>query len=252
MNVKAGRRSLSWTGAGVLIPCEERPSEVFKRLFLVGSPEEIRKQIRQLELGRSIMDAVGEPPMLEICGNDGVTNSVQNPPARQDHVDVRVVIDAGDTGGTLALPESQLLFTSGVGVDHTIYLPAVSLPQYERAYFWVSTNGSTFFGDSLDTEPDFSMLARGAPVPWDVGRPGYKVEVVGTGYQLPVVAEVGFEARYRLTPCLALRMAYDFMWVSGLALAPEQIKFTTIQEPKVNDGGAILIQGLTAGCELTW
>jgi hypothetical protein len=66
------------------------------------------------------------------------------------------------------------------------------------------------------------------------------------------VGEVGVETRYRLTPALTLTFAYDFMWVSGVALAPEQIEFTTIQEPKVNDGGAILIQGLTTGFELAW
>ena len=60
VNVKSGKRSLSWTRAGVLIPCEERPSEVFKKLFLSGSPEEVRAQIRRLELGRSIMDAVAD------------------------------------------------------------------------------------------------------------------------------------------------------------------------------------------------
>jgi hypothetical protein len=58
VNVKQGERSLSWTGSGVLIPCEEKPSEVFKKLFLQGSPEEIAAQVRRLELGESIMDAV--------------------------------------------------------------------------------------------------------------------------------------------------------------------------------------------------
>jgi hypothetical protein len=60
VNVNQGLRSLSWTGAGVLIPCEEKPSEVFKRLFLRGSPAEVQAQVRRLELGRSIMDAVAD------------------------------------------------------------------------------------------------------------------------------------------------------------------------------------------------
>jgi len=58
VNVKRGQRSLSWTGGGVLIPCEEKPSEVYRRLFLQGAPGEVERQIRQLEQGRSIMDAV--------------------------------------------------------------------------------------------------------------------------------------------------------------------------------------------------
>ena len=58
VNVQQGQRSLSWTGGGVLIPCEEKPSEVFKRLFLRGSAAEVQAQVRRLELGQSIMDAV--------------------------------------------------------------------------------------------------------------------------------------------------------------------------------------------------
>jgi hypothetical protein len=60
VNIQQGSRSLSWTGAGVLIPCEEKPSEVFKRLFLRGSPDEIKAQMRRLSLGQSIMDTVAE------------------------------------------------------------------------------------------------------------------------------------------------------------------------------------------------
>ena len=60
VNVSQGSRSLSFTAGGVLIPCEDRPSEVFKRLFLGGSPEEIQAQSRKLALGRSIMDTVAD------------------------------------------------------------------------------------------------------------------------------------------------------------------------------------------------
>ena len=58
VNVQQGQRSLSWTASGVLIPCEEKPSEVFKRLFLRGTPREIQEQERRLAQGESIMDAV--------------------------------------------------------------------------------------------------------------------------------------------------------------------------------------------------
>ena len=60
VNVKEGLRSLSWTSAGVLIPGEEKPSAVFAKLFLRGSKEEVDAQIRRLELGRSVMDAVAD------------------------------------------------------------------------------------------------------------------------------------------------------------------------------------------------
>jgi Protein of unknown function (DUF1552) len=60
VNVQQGQRSLSWTSAGVLIPCEEKPSEIFKRLFLSGTPEEAQAQMRRLALGQSVMDTVAE------------------------------------------------------------------------------------------------------------------------------------------------------------------------------------------------
>jgi hypothetical protein len=56
--VQGARSSLSCTAGGVLIPCETKPSEVFKKLFLGGSPEEVRAQQRSLALGQSIMDTV--------------------------------------------------------------------------------------------------------------------------------------------------------------------------------------------------
>lgn len=58
VNVQRGQRSLSWTGAGVLIPCEENPQKIFEQLFLQGSAEQIRDQMRRLQLGQSILDAV--------------------------------------------------------------------------------------------------------------------------------------------------------------------------------------------------
>ena len=37
VNASVGRRSLSWTDAGVLIPCENRATSVYRKLFLQGS-----------------------------------------------------------------------------------------------------------------------------------------------------------------------------------------------------------------------
>ena len=53
-----GPTTLSWTRSGVGIPPESRPSQVFARLFLNGSADEVNEQIRRLEDGRSVMDAV--------------------------------------------------------------------------------------------------------------------------------------------------------------------------------------------------
>jgi hypothetical protein len=58
VNVQQGIRSLSWTGSGVLIPCEEKAADVFARMFLQGTKSETEAQVRKLETGRSILDAV--------------------------------------------------------------------------------------------------------------------------------------------------------------------------------------------------
>ncbi len=55
-----GNSSQSYTRSGVMIPAESRPSKIFAKLFLDGTPDEIRNQMRKLHEGRSIMDTVGE------------------------------------------------------------------------------------------------------------------------------------------------------------------------------------------------
>jgi hypothetical protein len=58
VNVGTAQRSLSWTGAGVMIPCEDSASALYRRLFLQGTQEEVERQIGRLKLGQSIMDSV--------------------------------------------------------------------------------------------------------------------------------------------------------------------------------------------------
>jgi hypothetical protein len=66
VNVQPGVRSLSWTLLGTLIPCEEKAAAVFRRMFVQGSSTEIAQQVRRLERGQSILDAVaGQAKALE-------------------------------------------------------------------------------------------------------------------------------------------------------------------------------------------
>ena len=58
LGVNAGPRALSWTRTGVAIPPEERASAVFRQLFLQGTPDEVDAKVRELDTGRSILDAV--------------------------------------------------------------------------------------------------------------------------------------------------------------------------------------------------
>jgi hypothetical protein len=59
-SLSAGFSNLSWTRFGVQIPAEQSAARLYARLFLVGSPEELRAQARRLREGRSILDNVRE------------------------------------------------------------------------------------------------------------------------------------------------------------------------------------------------
>jgi hypothetical protein len=52
--------SLSWTQDGVLVPGENRASQMFQRLFIQGTRTEVDAQIQRLKEGRSLMDAVAD------------------------------------------------------------------------------------------------------------------------------------------------------------------------------------------------
>jgi hypothetical protein len=52
-------RSLAVNVNGVNLPAEDRPSRVFARLFLEGSPEEVKQEEARLAEGRSVLDTVG-------------------------------------------------------------------------------------------------------------------------------------------------------------------------------------------------
>lgn len=59
LGTRAG--TISFTRAGVLIPPDTRPSGLFTRMFVNGSPSQIAAQVRRLEDGQSVMDAVRTP-----------------------------------------------------------------------------------------------------------------------------------------------------------------------------------------------
>jgi len=52
---------LSWTANGVQIPCDNSPVRLFKKLFVNGSSNEIKAQMKELVRGKSILDAIKEP-----------------------------------------------------------------------------------------------------------------------------------------------------------------------------------------------
>lgn len=52
--------NISVNRSGVVLPADTRPSQVFAKLFLDGTPDEIQREMARLNEGRSVLDAVSE------------------------------------------------------------------------------------------------------------------------------------------------------------------------------------------------
>lgn len=103
--------------------------------------------------------------------------------SRPSAVVIRLRLAAGDD--EWRMPESELSFENGNGQPRTIYLPALSLAAHSEQFYWISANGGTHIAAPQERTPDFTEIARGAPVPWTVER-GFQAEVFATGLELPV------------------------------------------------------------------
>jgi glucose/arabinose dehydrogenase len=95
-------------------------------------------------------------------------------------------MSAGDLSVPLVLPETNLAFSETTGESYVVYLPSMSVLPGQDVYFWVASDGATYIADAGQAAPVFTQLARGSAVPWAVRQPGFKVEIVSEGFQLPV------------------------------------------------------------------
>jgi hypothetical protein len=58
LNTSNGTSSSSFNRSGVMLPADYKPSIVFKKLFIDGTPAEVKQQVARLKDGQSIMDLV--------------------------------------------------------------------------------------------------------------------------------------------------------------------------------------------------
>ncbi|MFT7169944.1 MAG: glucose/arabinose dehydrogenase [Paracoccaceae bacterium] len=136
---------------------------------------------------RIVLESQDRQELLAIEGNDGVTNTVVNPDELPEHVDIMVRIESG--GNALSLPETDLIVVDDECKRTRVLIPAISLPPNSFVRYWISTDGATWVSSPGQTTPDFSTLVRGLALPWVAAQPGYQVEVVATGFRLPVNVE---------------------------------------------------------------
>lgn len=196
----SGQPATEWSGYGERLFSTGAASQIFpleledieevpapSLLSAIGQPIVLPAVGNGVQPSIRVENAAGEA-LLEFRGVDGVSNQVINSAPLASHAPVRIRVSAGSLGSALVLPDIDLSFQTHDAGAVTVYLPALSVVggSSSDAVFWVTASGATYVGASGQTVPDFSMLARGNPVPWAVRQPGYRVEVVATGFQLPV------------------------------------------------------------------
>ena len=133
------------------------------------------------------LEVLGGGVVLAFAGLDGLSNRVTNPGAFPVHGAVRVILEAGESA--IALPQSILSFTDGSGQDREIHLPAGSVAPGETEAFWIGEAGGAFLdvsGGDPPASPDFAAPKTEPPIPWALRQPGFRIELVATGFQLPV------------------------------------------------------------------
>ncbi len=61
-----GGKGLSYSRSGVMIPADDSPAKLFRRLFINGTPDEVQTQMQRLKQGESVLDTVlGEARKLQ-------------------------------------------------------------------------------------------------------------------------------------------------------------------------------------------
>ena len=55
-----GPQGLSYNRSGVMLPVESKASRIFAKLFIEGTPDDVRREIGRLNEGRSVLDAVSD------------------------------------------------------------------------------------------------------------------------------------------------------------------------------------------------
>lgn len=58
VNISKANRSLSWTRDGVLLPAEDKPSALFKKMFVQGNAREKERRLHKLANRGSLLDAL--------------------------------------------------------------------------------------------------------------------------------------------------------------------------------------------------
>jgi hypothetical protein len=124
--------------------------------------------------------------------------------------------------------------------------------QRERWYWGVRGKAGAYVNFAeQDTVAQFNDLR--APGPDAPGDPSIdiapRVEHASRA-NAAFMGELSLMAAYNFTPNFTARASYDFMWLAGVALAPDQ--FTFSETARLTLDGVIIYQALSVGLEIVW
>jgi len=117
--------------------------------------------------------------------------------------------------------------------------------QTRGRFGWEAMGAAGIFGNdargkqSVTDFPDFAL------------RPNVTSSRGGVAF----LGEGSLSALYRLTNVWNLRAGYTVIYIGGLALAPDQLDFNFAAVPsgnQLNQGGGLLLHGVTVGLEARW
>jgi hypothetical protein len=106
---------------------------------------------------------------------------------------------------------------------------------------------ATLAGTFLDSDSAPITTASGGAFQY---RPQTSARDVGVGF----VGDVNYSLVRRLNHRWSLRAGYNLIWLSGVALAPNQFDFTftTASGSQLVDGGSVFLHGANLGLEACW
>jgi hypothetical protein len=143
---------------------------------------------------------------------------------------------SADFNGTAShvVETSNHLFGAQGGLD----LRLIDCPTY-----YVNAVGKAgIYGNAADQST--TTLGVGGAVP----------SISVDGQQTSFIGEIGVNAGYRVTERLTLMGGYSVLWVTGVALAPEQLATTNLTTgvANLNVGETVFYHGVNLGLEYSW
>jgi hypothetical protein len=122
----------------------------------------------------------------------------------------------------------------------------------ERFLLSTVLKAGLFDNNSEQTTTDLSGVLSSTTPPFSLNANTNQASFVG---------ELGLMGTYRLTETILLRGGYNFMWITDVSLASEQVavnEFQILPTPpdtavrSANAEGSLFYHGATVGVELTW